>query len=136
MKELVSGDIKIKVRASNMALFYFEQEFKENLLSVAGKIIFGTADGMKSDDKETVDKEEAIRSLDSISVIGLLKVIWAMNKAENFYLKKDTKHFEEWLADCDEFNVFDCIMEAIGIISDGFFRTSEKKPESKAKKSK
>ena len=107
MREITIGDKTIRVRATPLALLFYKQEFKTDLI---GDLI--SMQNMADDPSQ-------------FDAIKFLQLIWAMAKADD---AKDFPSFEAWLADMDSFDFADAdIMTAvIEEATDGFFRGGRK----------
>lgn len=112
MTALKSNDHNIYIRATFVARLYYVQEFGEELQD-ALKLFFD-ADGSDEEIEQTA-----------------LKIIWAMNKAENKANGRSTLNFRQWLIHHEGFNIDDCLGDFIAEISNGFFIESmgEELPE-------
>ena len=102
MRELKSRGFVIAARGSNLARLYYTQRF----------------DG---------DFDSALEGLgcggDFVNAANTLyRMIWAMNKAENFYLRKPTPDFGQWLGEFLKtgFDISDCIDDLLAEITEGF----------------
>lgn len=104
MKELTVGESKVRVRATPLALLYYKQEFKSDLLGDLVKM-------------EAVRKDQS--KLDSVA---LLQLIWSMAKADVYPEK--FSNFEIWLSTLTEFDLSDpaLLSAALEEAADGFFR--------------
>ena len=104
MKELTIGESQVRVRATPLALLYYKQEFKSDLL---GDLV----------------KMEAIKTDPSkLDSVALLQLIWAMAKADAH--PKQFPSFEEWLSNLTGFDLSDTTLlsAALEEAADGFFR--------------
>lgn len=106
MREVKFGEQTVRVRATPLALLFYKQEFKSDLLGDLIKM-------------EKADKD--ISQLDSITI---LQLTWAMAKADAGPVVKFPS-FEMWLGELETFDISDS--EAITSIMqeamDGFFRS-------------
>ena len=104
MKELNIGEQKVRVRATPLALLYYKQEFKSDLIGDLTKLEI-----LKTD----------ISKLDSVA---LLQLVWAMAKADTYPEKFPS--FIEWLSTLDGFDFSDSALlsAALEEAADGFFR--------------
>lgn len=167
MREIKSGDTIMRIRASNMARFYFYQEFGTDLGVELDKIMSAiqSRNAIKELEKLTpeqlrefnqiqninnVSQTEALEILEKTGLkdnqdlmssllilaanggstqipgIPLMKVVWAMNKAENEAEKIPTLAFDQWIEQYDEFD-FDSVFDNIYLeIQRGFFRSENK----------
>lgn len=104
MKELNIGDQKLRVRATPLALLFYKQEFKTDLLGDLVKM-----EALKTDPSK----------LDSVA---LLQLIWSMAKADVYPEKFPS--FMEWLSSLTGFDLSDSTLLAAALeeAADGFFR--------------
>ena len=110
MKELNIGETKIRVRATPLALLYYKQEFKSDLL---GDLV----------------KMEAIKTDPSkLDSVALLQLIWAMAKADAH--PSQFPSFEGWLSGLTGFDLTDkdLLSAALEEAADGFFRRGKLGP--------
>lgn len=167
MREIESGDITMRIRASNLARFYFYQEFGTDLGEELDKIAAAiqSQDAMKQleqlspeqlkeftrlQDINTVSQSEALEILNKTGLkdnqnlmssllvlaanggstqipgISLMKVVWAMNKAENEAEKTPTLAFDQWIKQHDEFDFISAFDDIYIEIQRGFFRSENK----------
>jgi len=100
MRRLSDGNIDIYIRASNLARMYYFQEFGADF------------------DKDLL----ALRLTgDEAGVAqGIFRVIWAMCKAEDFYLKKSTPCFSQWIKEYGDLDLEQCIGDVFDEIEAGF----------------
>lgn len=103
MREITIGDKQLRVRATPLALLYYRQEFKADLI---GDLI--SMQNMADDPSQ-------------FDAIKFLQLIWAMAKADN---AKDFPSFEMWLATLDaiDFADADTMAAVVEEATDGFFR--------------
>ena len=124
MKKVEINNKKIGLRASPMALLFYQQEFDSDLIADLAKF-----------QEENMDKITA-GDFSNFSSVKLLQITWAMNKAANY--PGEFKTFEEWLESFDNFQVTNAqyIMGIIQEATDGFFRSGKEsggKPEQEQK---
>ena len=107
MREIQIGDKTIRVRATPLALLYYRQEFKTDLV---GDLM--SMQNMTSDPSQ-------------FDALKFMQLVWAMNKADN---AKDFPSFETWLGSLDSFDFADAdVMTAVvEEATDGFFRGGRK----------
>ena len=115
MREITIGSKKIRVRATPLALLYYKQAFKGDLLGDMTKM------------------EEVEKDMSKLDTVQFLQMIWAMAKADNF--GKPFPAFEEWLAGLEDFDISDpaAVMAALEEAADGFFRQAKGKIQNKLK---
>lgn len=107
MREITIGEKTIRVRATPLALLYYRQEFKADLI---GDLI--SMQAMASDPSK-------------FDAIKLLQLIWAMAKADD---AKNFPSFEAWLGGMDNFDFTDqdLLSGVMEEAADGFFRGGRK----------
>lgn len=110
MRELNIGETTVRVRATPLALLYYKQEFRADLLG----------DLLKMQDLKAND----ISSLDTVS---LLQITWAMAKADTY--GKPFPKFEEWLSSLESIDFSDpsFLLAAVEEAADGFLRGAKSK---------
>ena len=103
MKEIKLGEKEIRVRATPLALLFYKQEFKADLLGDLIKM-----QGIEND----------MSKLDSVV---LLQLVWAMAKADNY--GQPFPGFEKWLTTIDvDFSDPSFLAAALEEAADGFLR--------------
>ncbi|WP_025849118.1 hypothetical protein [Paenibacillus ehimensis] len=120
MRELVIGEQTIRVRATPLALLYYKQEFKSDLLGD----LAGMAKLLKPGAKKTPDLESLdMKHFDSVAI---LQLTWAMAKADAF--PKKFPSFETWISTLDNFDLTDksTMLAVMEEAADGFFRSGVK----------
>ncbi len=100
MRILTSGGIKIPIRASNFARLFYTQEFGVPL----DEILMGVKH--KTNEQTLMD--------------DLMKIIWAMNKAENMACHQSTPTFDQWIRDYINFDANECAVDLFAEIRHGF----------------
>ena len=95
MRELKIGEKTIRVRATALALLYYEQEFGKDLLAELAKM-----KSMAPKPGESI--ESTVARLD---VMSFLKITWTMAKADKYGEK--FPGFEGWLFELGEINLID-----------------------------
>ena len=122
MKTIKLGDKELGLKATPIAMVYYEQEFGTDLIGDLGRI---------------QKKADQLGEGDFADFEGLkvLKITWAMNKANN--LGNKFPDFDTWVAKLEEFPfgnaelMFDIVGEAV----DGFFRGTAGKQEAEQEQS-
>lgn len=107
MREITIGEKTIRVRATPLALLYYRQEFKTDLVG------------------DLISMQEMASDPSRFDSLKFLQLIWAMAKAD----KSDGfPSFEAWLSSMESFDFADkTIMTAvIEEATDGFFRGGRK----------
>jgi len=104
MRTVNIGGKDIGLKATPLALLYYRQEFKSDLIGDLLKM------------QAIADDPSALDS------VALLQIAWAMNKAAEH--GKSFPHFESWLAQFEyvDFSDADTMMEIMNEAMDGFFR--------------
>jgi len=103
MREITIGEKTIRVRATPLALLYYRQEFKTDLIG------------------DLISMQEMANDPSQFDSIKMLQLIWAMNKADK---PEGFPSFEGWLSNLDsiDFGDGDMMTAAIEEAEDGFFR--------------
>jgi len=103
MREITIGEKTIRVRATPLALLYYRQEFKADLVG------------------DLISMQEMASDPSRFDSIKMLQLIWAMNKADK---PEGFPSFEGWLSNLDsiDFGDGDMMTAAIEEAEDGFFR--------------
>ena len=103
MREITIGEKTIRVRATPLALLYYRQEFKTDLIG------------------DLISMQEMASDPSQFDSIKMLQLIWAMNKADK---PEGFPSFEGWLSNLDsiDFGDGDMMTAAIEEAEDGFFR--------------
>lgn len=113
MREIKIGDKTIRVRATALALLFYKQEFKSDLLGDMMKMV-GAMDG------------NGEVSVDNIDILFNLQLVWAMAKADSY--GQPFPKFEEWLVTLGEdidLSDPDFLVAALEEATDGFFRKQQ-----------
>ena len=107
MREITIGEKQIRVRATPLALLYYRQEFKADLVG------------------DLISMQEMASDPSRFDSIKMLQLIWAMNKADD---AKNFPSFEGWLSNLDsiDFADGDMMTAVIEEAEDGFFRGGRK----------
>jgi hypothetical protein len=139
MKEIKSGDTIIRVRGSNLALLYFHQEFKDDIVKATSRLYASFQSIAKSFLKGKTMAEIENLTVDSINLdeidisammpnaIEVLKITWAMNKAQNAAESIQTPCFEQWLEKYPDLSALEIMKDVLEEAKLGFFRTSQSK---------
>ena len=107
MREITIGEKTIRVRATPLALLYYRQEFKADLIG------------------DLISMQEMASDPSQFDALKFLQLIWAMAKADD---AKGFPSFEAWLADLESFDFADAdiMTTVIEEATDGFFRGGRK----------
>lgn len=105
MREIQVGEKTMRVRATPLALLFYKQEFKSDLLA------------------ELMNMQKLQTDPAAFDSVAMLQITWALNKA-NEPLQNSFPGFESWLSELDSFDFSDnALMTAIlDEAQDGFFR--------------
>ena len=103
MREITIGEKQIRVRATPLALLYYRQEFKADLVG------------------DLISMQEVASDPSQFDALKFLQLIWAMNKADK---PEGFPSFEGWLSSLDsiDFDDGDMMTAVIEEAADGFFR--------------
>ena len=103
MREITVGGKQMRVRATPLALLYYRQEFKADLVG------------------DLISMQEVASDPSQFDSIKMLQLIWAMNKADK---PEGFPSFEGWLSNLDsiDFDDGDMMTAVIEEAADGFFR--------------
>lgn len=59
----------------------------------------------------------------SIPVMSVMRIAWAMNKAQNLAENLQTRPFEQWVMQYEDFDFYDCLDDFWMEVKQGFFRS-------------
>lgn len=131
MREINMGGQVLRVRATALALLFYKQEFKRDLVGD----LLEMASGLNGLQALVGDQNQLGRAAIDVSTVDfskfdsvkLLQLVWAMAKADSF--GKAFPSFYEWVGSFEEdFNLFD--LDVLAAVMEeattGFFRTSSK----------
>lgn len=109
MREINLGNQVVRVRATTLALLFYSQEFKTDLLGDLMKM------GQSANDPSKIE------------ILSVLKMIWAMAKADS-YGKGEFPPFEKWLVAIEDVDFSDptFMTAAMEEAANGFFRSGVK----------
>lgn len=135
MRELTIGEKTIRVRATPLALLYYRQEFKADLVSDLINFIvslLGLVSSLSGKSANEISGEDIaslniskidITNLSSINIdiVGLLQLVWAMAKADSY--GRPFPSFEEWMNGLESFDITDVtfLPAALEEAANGFF---------------
>jgi len=107
MREITIGEKTIRLRATPLALLFYKQEFKTDLIG------------------DLISMQEMASDPSQFDSIKMLQLIWAMNKADK---PEGFPSFEGWLSNLDsiDFADADIMTTVIEEATDGFFRGGRK----------
>ncbi|SDC70017.1 hypothetical protein SAMN02799630_01222 [Paenibacillus sp. UNCCL117] len=111
MRILKFGEQEIRVRATPLALLYYKQEFKTDLVA------------------DFITLEKFRKDMSHFDSVLMLQLVWAMAKADAF--GKTFPPFIEWLGSLEavDFTDEEFLMGALEEAADGFFRKGAKPPQ-------
>jgi hypothetical protein len=131
MREIKSGDIVLRIRASSLTIYFYKQEFKADILKAFGQLCKGWLENGALEkyaggvNLEEIPQAEAAALLDVLPDGNeFLQIVWALNKAQNVAETLPTPHFEEWLGKYGELSVLDVMAGVIEECIHGFFRVT------------
>jgi hypothetical protein len=103
MREITIGEKTIRLRATPLALLFYKQEFKTDLIG------------------DLISMQEMETDPSQFDALKFLQLIWAMAKADD---AKGFPSFEAWLSNLDsiDFDDGDMMTAVIEEATDGFFR--------------
>ncbi|MED4783441.1 hypothetical protein [Brevibacillus choshinensis] len=110
MREIRIGSQPVRVRATALALLYYKQEFKSDLLG----------DLMKM---QNIEKDPT-----QFDIMSIIQLIWAMAKADSYSCNKPFPSFIEWVSALENFDITDrtLMTEVMEEAAEGFFRSGAK----------
>jgi hypothetical protein len=147
MKVVKMGEKEIGLKATPLALLYYKQEFKTDLIGdlikLAGNLAKSGGDLIRlAELAEKGSNEINVNDLDldaiaaELDTVVILKLVWAMNKASEGP-GRSFPGFESWLDGLEVFDLTDkaFIGNVLAEAMDGFFRggIGKPKPTKKAK---
>jgi hypothetical protein len=101
-REIHIGEQTVRVRASALALLYYKQAFKSDLLG------------------DMVQMQGIEKDISKLDIVSCFQLIWAMAKADSY--GKSFPSFEAWMASLGAFDLNESLflLEALDEASDGF----------------
>lgn len=128
MKELLFGDKTVRVRASNLTLLFYKQEFERDVVGDFSSMLIGLAGGLQAlSGGEKFDFSSL--DLGKLDSVVLLQIIWAMAKSAEYNGSNKFPNFYQWIKEEDDLNIFN--KEVLLAVAEegarGFFRTDLKK---------
>lgn len=129
MREIKSGDTILRIRASSLAIFFFKQEFKTDILKAIGDICKDWLSNPKlvsAAKAGEADIPDFGTDLFSIIPNGytVMQITWALNKAQNVAENLQTPNFESWITQYQDIAVLDILQDVIEESMQGFFRAA------------
>ncbi|MGG1673323.1 hypothetical protein ACIFOE_22330 [Paenibacillus sp. NRS-1783] len=112
MREITIGSKQIRVKAGALALLFYKQEFKTDLLGDMLKMLGSNTDPNRTE----IDPS-------SIDILSNLQLVWAMAKSAVY--PNLFSSFVEWIASLeDDLDLSDTtfLVDALGEATEGFFR--------------
>lgn len=109
MRELKIGDQQVRVRATPLALLFYKQEFRSDLLG------------------DLMKMQAVVQDPSQLDSVALLQLIWSMAKADA-YGQGQFPSFVDWVAKLESFDLADTavITAALEEAANGFFRAGVK----------
>ena len=131
MREIRSGAVILRIRASSLAIFFYKQEFKTDILKDISEIL---QDWMSNAKLTGLIKTDGLEGPDLdanlIDVIPdgykVLQITWAMNKVQNVAEKLSTPNFADWMAENQDIAVLEILEDVLEEAMQGFFRAAPK----------
>jgi hypothetical protein len=105
MRTIKIGEKEIGLKATPLALLYYRQEFKSDLIG------------------DLLKMQALANDPSALDSVAILQIAWAMNKAAEG-MGKAFPHFESWLAQFEyvDFSDTDTMTAIMDEAADGFFR--------------
>lgn len=105
MRRIKIGEKEIGLKATPLALLYYKQEFKTDLIG------------------DLLKMQKLAKDPSALDSVALLQIAWAMNKAAEGK-GKTFPHFESWLDQFEyvDFSDADTMTAIMNEAADGFFR--------------
>ena len=118
MREINIGEQTLRVRATPLALLFYRQEFKTDLIGDLTKL------------------ERVKDDLSQLDTVAMLQLVWAMAKADAF--GKPFPGFVDWVASLEGFDFSDpgFMTAALEEAASGFFRSAAQKQAASGKQRK
>ncbi|MED5052700.1 hypothetical protein P9850_12830 [Anoxybacillus rupiensis] len=106
MRTIQIGEKQIGLKATPLALLYYRQEFKSDLIG------------------DLLKMQALANDPSALDSIVILQIAWAMNKAAEHGNSKPFPHFEAWLGQFEYFDFSDpdTMMKIMEEAKEGFFR--------------
>lgn len=146
MREIRSGDVILRIRASSLSILFYQQEFNEDIVKATGELLAGCLENkelvnsVKSEMKalepgEEIDPQKIAENLDLDSEIvrivpdgfKVLKLTWALHKTQNVAEKIQTPSFEDWIIEHQDISVNEILWDVIEEATQNFFRQAPEK---------
>jgi len=125
MREITIGDQQVKIRASNVALLFYKQEFSSDLITDFIKMLNVSTMKFDGEGDPQLDATDIEDMLSRIDFVYIFQIAWAMAKAEALG-KQDFPSFPTWFDSfppgvaLEENTLSEIMLEA----SAGFFSTA------------
>lgn len=121
MREIKSGDMILRIRASALTIFLFKQEFKCDIMKTLGEMFKDMAKGGEPDLDNVAD------TMDSVpDGYAFLQILWALNKTQNVAEKLQTQPFNQWIEAHADISIMDVMQDVLEEAMQGFFRIKPK----------
>lgn len=133
MREIRSGDVILRIRASSLAIFFYKQEFKTDILKDISEILQSWMGNEKLAEAAQQDSsdDKLASQVNLLEVIPdgykVMQITWAMNKAQNVAEKLQTPKFEDWVAGNQDISVLEIFQDVLEEAMQGFFRSAPAK---------
>lgn len=117
MREIKLGNKEVRIRATPLALLFYKQEFKSDLIGAI------------------VAFQKVQNDISKIDLLSVLQMTWAMAKADNFGTKQSFPSFEAWLSGFENVDFTDqnFLVAVVEEATDGFFHGARGKIPKPAK---
>lgn len=121
MRELNIGGKQVRVRATPLALLYYKQAFKSDLVkdmaSMFGSVVGALGD---LDNLDRLSVPEQLDVMGQLDTLVFLQMIWAMAKADAF--GQHFPGFETWVSELESIDLSDpsFLVAAMEEAADGF----------------
>lgn len=122
MREIMIGEQQVRVRATPLALLFYKQEFKSDILADLLKMI----DVEKFMKNGSYNETDVIDLLERFDIVTVYQIVWAMAKADSFG-QGQFPSFVQWFSQLNVENLYDqnVITSVIEEATDGFFRSGQ-----------
>lgn len=127
MREIKCRDTVVRVRASNLTLLFYKQEFKRDVVGDFSGMLAAVVGGLATTEGGKFDLSAL--DLSKIDSIVWLQIVWAMAKSAEFKGNSDFPNFFEWVETTDDLEIFtkDSLLAVAEEAAKGFFRADLKK---------
>ncbi len=105
MREIKAGDKTIRVKGTPLALLFYKQEFKTDLMG------------------DLVKMQGVDRDASKLDMLTVYQMTWAMAKAAEY--GRPFPSFESWIADNEELDIETLALPVMEEAKHGFFRAGQ-----------